>query len=446
MSSRLIDRVRNAQQNADETSQSGEDFAKIKAELHKEIVASLDFEQVQKTPHEELKQRLRRSLSDTINNRQLPLNRQERDRLADEILDEIMGLGPLEPLLQDPTITDILINGHNTVYVERNGRLERAACRFNSEAHLLQIIDRVVSQVGRRIDESNPMVDARLADGSRFNAIIPPLALDGPTVSIRRFGAQPITVNELVRMGSIPKPILDLLQAVTQARLNILVSGGTGSGKTTLLNALSSFIPDEHRIVTIEDAAELKLQQRHVVRLETRPPNLEGQGRITAEDLLRNALRMRPDRIVVGEIRGQEAVDMLQAMNTGHEGSMSTVHANSTRDALSRVETMVGMGMQNTSDQRIREVISRALDLIIHLDRLPDGTRRLMAVTEVLGMEGNVITTQDIFTFEQSGLDDQGRVRGSFQATGVRPRFVQKLQQIGIELSADIFRYRSEVP
>jgi len=446
MSSRLIDRVRNAQQNADDSNQSGEDFAKIKAELHKEIVGSLDFEQVQRTPREELKQRLRRSLSETINNRQLPLNRQERDRLADEILDEIMGLGPLEPLLQDPTITDILINGHNTVYVERNGRLERAACRFNSEAHLLQIIDRVVSQVGRRIDESNPMVDARLADGSRFNAIIPPLALDGPTVSIRRFGAQPITVAELVKMGSIPKPIVDLLQAVTQARLNILVSGGTGSGKTTLLNALSSFIPDDQRIVTIEDAAELKLQQRHVVRLETRPPNLEGQGRITAEDLLRNALRMRPDRIVVGEIRGREAVDMLQAMNTGHEGSMSTVHANSTRDALSRVETMVGMGMQNTSDQRIREVISRALDLIIHLDRLPDGTRRLMAVTEVLGMEGNVITTQDIFTFEQSGLDEQGRVRGSFQATGVRPHFVQKLQQTGIELSADIFRYRSEVP
>jgi pilus assembly protein CpaF len=446
MSSRLIDRVRNAQQNSDGGAPSGEDFAKIKSELHKEIVASLDFEQVQKTPREELKQRLRRSLSDTINNRQLPLNRLERDRLVDEILDEIMGLGPLEPLLQDPTITDILINGPNVVYVERRGKLERAACRFNSEAHLLQIIDRVVSQVGRRIDESNPMVDARLADGSRFNAIIPPLALDGPTVSIRRFGAQPITVKELVSSGSVPQPILNLLQAVTQARLNILVSGGTGSGKTTLLNALSSFIPDEHRIVTIEDAAELKLQQRHVVRLETRPPNLEGQGRITAEDLLRNALRMRPDRIVVGEIRGREAVDMLQAMNTGHEGSMSTVHANSTRDALSRVETMVGMGMQNTSDQRVREVISRALDLIIHLDRLPDGTRRLMAVTEVLGMEGNVITTQDIFTFEQSGLDDQGRVRGAFQATGIRPHFASKLARSGIDLSPDIFRFRSEVP
>jgi pilus assembly protein CpaF len=310
----------------------------------------------------------------------------------------------------------------------------------------MQIIDRVVSQVGRRIDESNPMVDARLADGSRFNAIIPPLALDGPMVSIRRFGHTPMTSDELIRMGSVPKPMLDLLHAATKARLNILVSGGTGSGKTTLLNCMSGFIPDEQRIVTIEDAAELRLQQHHVVRLETRPPNLEGEGRITAEDLLRNALRMRPDRIVVGEIRGVEAVDMLQAMNTGHDGSMSTVHANSSRDALSRVETMVGMGMPNTSDQRVREVISRALDLIVHLDRLPDGTRRLMAITEVLGMEGNVITTQDIFTFEQTGIDDQGRVTGQFQATGVRPAFASKLTRSGIQLPPELFRYRKEVP
>jgi len=446
MSSRLIDRVRNAQQNADGADGATEDFARIKIELHKELVASLDFEQVQQMPREELKTRLRRSLSETIHTRQLPLNRAERDRLVDEILDEIMGLGPLEPLLADDTISDILINGPDTVYVERNGRLEQAACRFNSNEHLMQIIDRVVSQVGRRIDESNPMVDARLADGSRFNAIIPPLALDGPMVSIRRFGATPITAEELVRKGSVPKPMLDLLHAAAKARLNILVSGGTGSGKTTLLNALSSFIPDDQRIVTIEDAAELKLQQRHVVRLETRPANLEGQGRITAEDLLRNALRMRPDRIVVGEIRGREAVDMLQAMNTGHEGSMSTVHANSTRDALSRVETMVGMGMQNTSDQRVREVICRALDLIVHLDRLPDGTRRLMAITEVLGMEGSVITTQDIFTFEQSGIDAEGRVHGAFQASGVRPHFAEKLSRSGIQLPAELFRYRKEVP
>lgn len=446
MSSRLIDRVRNAQQNVTGEGTGGDDFARIKGDLHKEIVGSLDFEQVRKTPREELKSRLRRSLSDTIQNRQLPLNRAERDRMVDEILDEITGLGPLEPLLEDDSITDILINGPDTVYVERNGRLERAQCRFNSEQHLMQIIDRVVSQVGRRIDESNPMVDARLADGSRFNAIIPPLALDGPMVSIRRFGHRPLTSDELVQGGSIPKPMLDLLHAATRARLNILVSGGTGSGKTTLLNCMSGFIPDDQRIVTIEDAAELQLQQRHVVRLETRPANLEGNGRITAEDLLRNALRMRPDRIIVGEIRGVEAVDMLQAMNTGHDGSMSTVHANSSRDALSRVETMVGMGMPNTSDQRVREIISRALDLIVHLDRLPDGSRRVMGVTEVAGMEGNVITTQDIFTFEQFGVDENGRVYGHFQATGVRPTFASKLARAGIQLPPELFRYRKDVP
>ena len=446
MSSRLIDRVRNAQQNVSGDGSSGDDFARIKGDLHKEIVGSLDFEQVRKTPREELKSRLRRSLSDTIQNRQLPLNRAERDRMVDEILDEITGLGPLEPLLDDDSITDILINGPDTVYVERNGRLERAQCRFNSDQHLMQIIDRVVSQVGRRIDESNPMVDARLADGSRFNAIIPPLALDGPMVSIRRFGRRPLTSDELVQGGSVPKPMLDLLHAATRARLNILVSGGTGSGKTTLLNCMSGFIPDDQRIVTIEDAAELQLQQRHVVRLETRPANLEGNGRITAEDLLRNALRMRPDRIIVGEIRGVEAVDMLQAMNTGHDGSMSTVHANSSRDALSRVETMVGMGMPNTSDQRVREIIGRALDLIVHLDRLPDGSRRVMGITEVAGMEGNVITTQDIFTFEQSGIDDQGRITGHFQATGVRPTFASKLARSGIQLPPELFRYRKDVP
>ncbi len=445
MSSRLIDRVKNAHLNA-EGAQGAEDFARIKVELHKELVASLDFKAVQETPRAELADRLRRSLSETIHNRQLPLNRAERDRLVDEILDEIMGLGPLEPLLADPTITDILINGPDTVYVERGGKLERVDVRFNSNAHLMQIIDRIVSKVGRRIDESNPMVDARLEDGSRFNAIIPPLALDGPMVSIRRFSASPITPDALVKMGSVPRPMLDLLQAATKARLNILVSGGTGSGKTTMLNALSGFIPENQRIVTIEDAAELRLQQQHVVRLETRPPNLEGNGRITAEDLLRNALRMRPDRIVVGEIRGVEAVDMLQAMNTGHEGSMSTVHATSSRDALSRVETRVGMGMGNTSDHRIREVISRALDLIVHLDRLADGTRRLTAITEVLGMEGQVITTQDIFTFEQTGIDDQGRIRGAFQATGVRPQFSERMSRLGIALPAELFRFRAEVP
>ena len=446
MSSRLIDRVRNAQQKAQGADSGTEDFARIKGELHKELVASLDFEQVNQIPREELQHRLRKSLSDTINTRQLPLNRAERDRLVEEILNEITGLGPLEPLLRDPGITDILINGADTVYVEREGRLERANCTFNSNEHLMQIIDRVVSQVGRRIDESNPMVDARLRDGSRFNAIIPPLALDGPMVSIRRFGHKAIMAEDLIRLGVAPKPFMDLMHACVKARLNVLVSGGTGSGKTTMLNVLSSYIPENHRIVTIEDAAELKLQQTHVVRLETRPANLEGEGQIKAEDLLRNALRMRPDRIIIGEIRGKEAVDMLQAMNTGHEGSLSTVHANSTRDALSRVETMVGMGMTNVTDQRIREVIARALDVIIHLDRLPDGSRRVMAITEVLGMEGNVITTQDVFSFEQSGIDAEGKVIGAFQATGVRPHFANKLQRIGIQLPPELFRFRKDVP
>jgi pilus assembly protein CpaF len=446
MSSRLIDRVRNAQQKVQGADSGTEEFTRIKSELHKELVASLDFEQVHQISRDELQQRLRKSLADTINTRQLPLNRSERDRLVEEILNEITGLGPLEPLLRDPSITDILINGADTVYVEREGRLERVDCSFNSNEHLMQIIDRVVSQVGRRIDESNPMVDARLQDGSRFNAIIPPLALDGPMVSIRRFGHKAIKVEDLIKLGAAPKPFMDLMHACIKARLNVLVSGGTGSGKTTMLNVLSSYIPEDHRIVTIEDAAELKLQQTHVVRLETRPANLEGEGQIKAEDLLRNALRMRPDRIIIGEIRGKEAVDMLQAMNTGHEGSLSTVHANSARDALSRVETMVGMGMANVTDQRIREVIARALDVIIHLDRLPDGSRRVMAITEVLGMEGNVITTQDVFCFEQSGIDAEGKVTGTFQATGVRPHFASKLQRIGIQLPPELFRFRKDVP
>jgi pilus assembly protein CpaF len=446
MASRLIDRVKSAEQKAGaHPTTDAQEYARIKQALHKELVESLDFERVRTLPKDELSNRLRASLTETIDARSLPLNRAERDQMVAEILDEVTGLGPLEPLLQDPTITDILINGPDIVYVERNGKLERAACRFNDTQHLMHIIDRVVSSVGRRVDETHPMVDARLPDGSRFNAIIPPLSLDGPMVSIRRFGFSPVQAEDLVRTGSVPQPMLDLLHAAVRAKLNVLISGGTGSGKTTLLNVMSKFIPADERVVTIEDAAELQLQRSHVVRLETRPANLEGEGEITARELLRNALRMRPDRILVGEVRGPEAVEMLQAMNTGHEGSLSTVHANSARDAMSRVETMVGMGLPNLTDQRIRELIVRALDVVVHLDRLTDGTRRLMSVTEVLGMEGTVVTTQDIFVFEQRGIDETGKVRGQFRATGTRPAFSDKLARHGIVLPAELFRYKKDI-
>ena len=446
MSSRLIDRVRGAHQRY-KTGPSADsaEFDRIKKRLHTELIDSLDFEQVGRTPREELAQRLRQTLTDQVETRSLPLNRLERERLVEEILDEILGLGPLEPLLRDPEVSDILINGHDTVYVERKGRLQKVDMRFNSDDHLMQIIDRIVSAVGRRIDETNPMVDARLQDGSRFNAIIPPLALDGPVVSIRRFGTVPISADDLVAFGSCPAPMMDVIKACVKGKLNVLISGGTGSGKTTLLNVMSSFIPPSERVITIEDAAELQLQQPHVVRLETRPPNLEGRGEVTARDLVKNALRMRPDRIILGEIRSAEAIDMLQAMNTGHEGSLATVHSNSTRDALARIETMIGMGMPNLSDKNIREMMARALDLVVQLDRLPDGTRRILAVTEVTGMEGSVVTTQDIFVFRQQGVNDEGRVQGQFQATGTRPKFVGRLKNLGITVDAESFRLRQDV-
>ncbi len=446
MSSRLIDRVRGAQQRYQTGAQSDSaEFERIKKRLHNEIINQLDYEQVGRTPRDELGRQLRVTLTQLVETRSLPLNRLERERLVEEILDEILGLGPLEPLLRDPQISDILINGADTIYIEKKGRLQKVDVRFKDNAHLMQIIDRIVSAVGRRVDESNPMVDARLSDGSRFNAIIPPLALDGPVVSIRRFGTVPITVEDLIAYGSCPKPVMQVLKGCVKSALNILISGGTGSGKTTLLNVLTSFIPSNERIVTIEDAAELQLQQPHVVRLETRPPNLEGKGEVTARDLVKNALRMRPDRIILGEIRSAEAIDMLQAMNTGHEGSLATVHSNSTRDALARMETMIGMGMPNLTDKTIREMMARALDLVIQLDRLPDGTRRIMAVTEVLGMEGSIVTTQDIFRFEQTNMDDQGRIHGAFIATGTRPKFTAKLRRNGIHLSPDLFRFRQEV-
>lgn len=444
---RLIDRVRGAQGRFRGGGNAGAaaDFEQVKKDLHNELIESLDFEQVGNTPREELQARLRQTLTERVDARQLPLNRMERERLVDEILDNILGLGPLEPLLRDPEVSDIMINGPKVVFVERKGRLVKTNVQFNDDKHLLQIIERIVAAVGRRVDEQNPMVDARMADGSRFNAIIPPLALDGAAVSIRRFGTIPITAEDLVALGSCPRPIMEVLRGAVRSALNTIISGGTGSGKTTLLNVLSSFIPDGERIITIEDSAELQLQQSHVVRLETRPANLEGKGQITQRELVKNCLRMRPDRIILGEIRGGEAIDMLTAMNTGHDGSLATVHSNNSRDALARFETMVGIGMPNMGDKAIRETIARALDLIVQQERLADGSRRIMSLTEVTGMEGPVITTQDIFIFEQRTIDELGKVRGRFRATGIRPKFSNRLASNGIRLSAELFRFEMEV-
>ena len=368
-----------------------------------------------------------------------PLSRQEREKLISEVEHETFGLGPIEPLMQDPTVSDILVNGPREVYVERRGKLERTRVMFRDNTHLLQVIERIVSAVGRRVDESSPMVDARLADGSRVNAIIPPLALDGPVLSIRRFAADPFRVSDLIELATLTPALAEVLRAAVQARLNILVSGGTGAGKTTLLNVLSNFIPNGDRIVTIEDSAELQLQQEHVVRLETRPANIEGAGAVTQRDLVRNALRMRPDRIVVGEVRGAEVLDMLQAMNTGHDGSISTVHANSSRDALSRIETMMLMSGISLPVRAMRDYIASALDMIVQVARLSDGTRKVVRLTEVVGMEEDVITSQDIFVFEQEGVDPDGRVLGHHRATGVRPKFSERLLRSGIELGLEVF-------
>jgi pilus assembly protein CpaF len=368
-----------------------------------------------------------------------PLSRQEREKLINEVEHETFGLGPIEPLMQDPTVSDILVNGPREIYVERRGKLERTRVLFRDNTHLLQVIERIVSAVGRRVDESSPMVDARLADGSRVNAIIPPLALDGPVLSIRRFAVDPLRVSDLIDFRTLTPELAEILRAAVQARLNILVSGGTGAGKTTLLNVLSNFIPNSDRIITIEDSAELQLQQEHVIRLETRPANVEGAGAVTQRDLVRNALRMRPDRIVVGEVRGAEVLDMLQAMNTGHDGSLSTIHANSSRDALSRIETMMLMSGISLPVRAMRDYVASALDMIVQVARLSDGTRKVVRVTEVVGMEEDVITSQDIFLFEQEGVDADGRVLGHHRATGIRPKFSERLLRSGIELSLDVF-------
>ncbi|MCU1285263.1 MAG: putative conjugal transfer proteinc [Acidobacteriales bacterium] len=414
-------------------------YQQIKSDLHRKILDKLNLEKLGRTPSDTAKDDVLVVVREAISTENLPLTFAERERMAREILDEIFGLGPLESLLKDPTISDILVNRYNQIYIERVGRLEKTSLTFKDDAHLRQIIDRIVSRVGRRIDESSPMVDARLPDGSRVNAIIPPLAIDGPCMSIRRFGRDPLTARDLINNRSVTEPVLTLLERMVKARLNILISGGTGAGKTTFLNVLSGYIPETERVVTIEDAAELQLKQEHVVRLETRPPNIEGKGSVKQRQLVINSLRMRPDRIVVGEVRGEEALDMLQAMNTGHEGSLTTVHANTPRDALSRIETMVSMANLNIPDRAVRQQIASAIHAIVQIARLSDGTRKVVSVAEITGMEGEIVSIQEIFVFEKQGIAEDGSVKGQFKATGIRPKFSERLAAAGYRLSANLF-------
>jgi pilus assembly protein CpaF len=415
-------------------------FNELKAKIHFRLLNLLDLARLAEAEEAVLQEDLRRGIEIILAEEGLALTLPEKERLCKEIRDEILGYGPLETLLHDHDIGDILVNGYDRVYVERRGKLERSPVRFTDNAHLLKIIEKIATGVGRRIDESCPMVDARLPDGSRVNAIIPPLALDGPSLSIRKFAKDPIRVQHLIEFGSLTPEIAQVLEAMVQARLNILISGGTGTGKTTILNVLSSFIPNDERIITIEDSAELQLQQEHVVRLETRPPNLEGMGEITQRDLVRNALRMRPDRIILGEVRQGEALDMLQAMNTGHDGSLATIHANSPRDALTRLETMVSMAGLNIPDKAIRHQIASAIDAVVQLARLSDGSRKLMGLHEIVGMEGDMITMQEIFSFRMMGLTEDRRVRGKFVTTGIRPKFMTRLEAMGIHLPPHIFK------
>ena len=419
-------------------------YHELKSRIHRRLLDSLDLSNLARISQEVLESEITRAVEGLVQAESMPLNRMERERLVVEVLHETLGLGPLEPLLDDPHISDILVNGSQQVYVERFGKLELTEVVFKDNAHLMQIIDRIVSKVGRRVDESSPMVDARLPDGSRVNAIIPPVSLTGPVLSIRRFGKDPLQMKDLLRFQALTPAMADVLMGAVRARLNVLISGGTGSGKTTLLNIVSGSIPAAERIVTIEDSAELQLHQEHVVRLETRPASIEGTALVNQRDLVRNALRMRPDRIIVGEVRGSEVLDMLQAMNTGHDGSLSTIHANSARDALTRLETMVLMAGISIPERALREWICSALDLIIQLSRLSDGTRKVVAVSEIVGMEGTVITTQDIFVFEKEGINEQGAVLGRHKATGIRPKFAERLQQAGILLPTELFEDWSE--
>ena len=417
-------------------------FEEIKRRIHGKLVDKLDLSRVGELKGDVLKREIRVVVEHLCDAEDTLLNRQERDRIVDEVIDEVLGLGPLELILKDHTISDILINGPKNIYVERGGRMEKSEVEFRDNKHLLQIIDRIVSKVGRRIDETSPMVDARLEDGSRVNAIIPPLALDGAAVSIRRFGSNPLKLEDLLNYKAFTPEMVMLLEGCIKARLNIIIAGGTGSGKTTLLNTLSSFIGHEDRIVTIEDAAELQLQQDHVVRLETRPPNIEGSGSVTATDLVKNALRMRPERIIIGECRGGETLDMLQAMNTGHDGSMTTIHANSPRDAIARLETLVMMAGFELPVKAIRQQISGAVDILIQANRLQGGPRRVTAITEIVGMEQDTIVMQDIYKYSQQGVDEQGKAYGHFACTGVRPSFMDRLESAGVRLPPSAFRER----
>jgi pilus assembly protein CpaF len=424
---------------------SSPQYQELKFSIHRKLLDRINLEAVYAMPGDRVRQEIRPSIAKLVNEEKTPLSLIEKDALIEEVLDEVFGLGPLEPLLRDKTISDILVTTPRLIYIERGGKLERTSIQFKDDAHLMRIIERVVSRVGRRIDESSPMVDARLPDGSRVNAIIPPLAVDGPLLSIRRFGGDPLQPADLLRNLSLTEGMLELVKGCVKARLNIIISGGTGAGKTTFLNMLSGFIPSNERIVTIEDAAELQLRQTHVARLETRPPNVEGKGAVVQRHLLINALRMRPDRIIVGEVRGEEALDMLQAMNTGHDGSLTTIHANTPRDAIARLEVMIGMASSNLNVRSIRQQVASAIDLFIQISRLSDGTRKVTYITECVGMEGDLVTTQDIFVFERIGVTSEGHVTGRFRPTGVRPKFSERLKAAGIEFSTQLFQSAVEV-
>jgi pilus assembly protein CpaF len=420
-------------------------FAAYKAEIHRDLISKLDLEKLSRVNSKQARAAVSRLVQEIIAEHRVPLNLEEQEKIQSDLLDEVFGLGPLEPLLKDLKISDILINDKDHVFVEKGGILQRVDTSFRDDRHLLQIIDRIVSQVGRRVDESSPMVDARLPDGSRINAIIPPLALDGPSLSIRRFGTGPLAANQLVQLKSISAPMMEVLRAAVRARISILISGGTGAGKTTFLNILSQNIPQTERVITIEDAAELRLAQENIVRLETRPPNVEGKGAIRQRQLLINSLRMRPDRIIIGEVRGEEAFDMLQAMNTGHEGSMATIHANTARDAISRLESMVAMTGMTLPEKTVRQQISSAITIVVQISRMSDGTRKVMSISEITGMEESVISMQDIFTFQRKGIGPDGRVVGVFMPTRIRPRFLDRLSVAGINLPSSMFETAMEV-
>ena len=418
---------------------------KYKAEIHRTLISKLDLEKLSRVNSSQARQAVSGIVKEIIADQRVPLNFDEQEKIQADLLDEVFGLGPLEPLLRDPKISDILVNDKDHVFIEKGGLLSRVSTSFRDDRHLLQIIDRIVSRVGRRVDESSPMVDARLPDGSRVNAIIPPLALDGPSLSIRRFGTGPLAANSLVQLKSISAEMMEVLSSAVKARISIVISGGTGSGKTTLLNILSQYIPRNERLVTIEDAAELRLAQENIVRLETRPPNIEGQGAVRQRQLLVNCLRMRPDRIIMGEIRGEEAFDMLQAMNTGHEGSMTTIHSNTPRDAIARLESMVAMGNMNMPEKSVRQQIAAAITIVVQATRMSDGTRKVTSISEITGMEENIISMQEIFTIARKGIGPDGKVIGAFQPTRIRPRFLDRLRTAGINLPPSLFEHETLV-